>query len=139
MIGSFCQIQSTSNTAVSRRPLLRSQAEQGLKSGHRLVAPIVAKNKLIEVNLELPAAHTVVGTDQPLLEVADSTVGQGYYRFGAPTQFGCLRLRPRDMPIPGFVQTRETLQSIGVEGRARSYMLLQKPTYRASRDASDPR
>ena len=51
MIGSFSQVQRASNTAVSRRALLRSQTEQGLKGGHRLVAPIVAKNKLIEVNL----------------------------------------------------------------------------------------
>ena len=62
MIGSFSQVERASNTAVSRRALLRSQTEQGLKGGHRLVAPIVAKNKLIEVNLELGAADTVVGT-----------------------------------------------------------------------------
>ena len=86
MIGSFSQVQRASNTAVSRRPLLRSQTEQGLKSGHRLVAPIVAKNKLIEVNLELPAADTVVGTNQPLLEVADGAVSPGYDRFGALAQ-----------------------------------------------------
>ena len=109
MIGSFSQVQRASNTAVSRRPLLRSQTEQGLKSGHRLVAPIVAKNKLIEVNLELPAADTVVDTNQPLLEVTDSAISQGYDRFGALAQFGCLGLRPRDMAIPGFVQTGETL------------------------------
>ena len=115
MIGSFSQIQSTSNAAVSRGPLLCSQTEQSLKSGHRLVTPIVAENKLIEVNLELRAADAVVGTDQPLLEVADSTVSQGQYRFGSLTQFGCLRLRPRDVPIPHFVQTRKTLQSIGVD------------------------
>src|SRR4029453_3653278 len=130
MIGSFSQVQRASNTTVSRRPLLRSQTEQSLKGGHGLVAPIVAKNKLIEVDLELPAAHTVVGTDQPLLEVADSTVGQGHYRFGSLAQFGCLRLLPRDVPIPGFVQTRETLQRIGVDRRAWSDMLLDKATER---------
>ena len=70
MIESFGQILSASNAAVSCRPLLSSQTEQGLESGHGLVTPIVAKNKLIEVNLELPAADTVVGADQPLLEVA---------------------------------------------------------------------
>jgi len=59
--------------------LPRSKTEQGLKSGHGLVTPIMAKNKLIEVNLELRAADPMVGTDQPLLEVADSTVGQGHY------------------------------------------------------------
>ncbi len=77
MIGSFRQIQSTSNAAVSRGSLLCPKTEQSLKSGHGLVTPIVAKNKLVEVNLALRAADAVVGTDQPLLEVADSTVGQG--------------------------------------------------------------
>ena len=130
MSGSFCQIQSTSNAAVSRGPLLCSQSEQSLKSRHGLVTPIMAKNELIEVNLELAAADTVVGADQPLLKVADSTVGQGHDRFGALAQFGCLRLRPRDVPIPNFVQTRETLQSIGVDRRAHSDMLLDKATER---------
>jgi hypothetical protein len=130
MIGSFCQIQSTSNAAVSRGPLSCSQTEQGLKSRHGLVTPIMAKNELIEVNLELRAADAVVGADQPLLKVADSTVGQGHYRFGSLTQFGCLRLRPRDVPIPNFIQTRETLQSIGIDRRAWSDMLLDKATER---------
>jgi len=130
MIGSFSQVHRASNTAVSGRWPLRSQTEQGLKSGHRLVAPIVTKNKLIEVDLELPAADTVVGTDQPLLEVADCAVSQGHDRFDALAQFGCLWLRARDMPILGFVQTCETLQRIGVEGRAWSDMVLDKATER---------
>src|SRR5262245_32229998 len=103
MIESFSQVQRASNTTVSRRPLLRSQTEQSLKGGHGLVAPIVAKNKLIEVDLELSAADTVVGTDQPLLEVADRSVSQRNDRFGALAQLGGFGLCPRDMPIPGFV------------------------------------
>lgn len=58
----------------------------------------------------------MVGTDQPLLEVADRAVSQGHDRFGALAQFGCLGLGARDMPILGFVQTCEILQRIGVEG-----------------------
>ena len=126
MIGGFSQIQSTSNAAVSRGLLSRSKTKQGLKSGHGLITPIMPKDKLIEVNLELGAADSMVGTDQPLLKVADSTVGQGHYRFGCFAQFGCLRLRPRDVPIPGFVQTRKTLQRIGVDRRAHGDMLLDK-------------
>ena len=94
MIGNFCQIQSTSNAAVSRGPLLCSQTEQSLKSRHGLVTPIMAKNELIEVNLELRAADAVVGADEPLLKVADSTVGQGTTDL-APLRnsvvFGCAR------------------------------------------------
>jgi hypothetical protein len=54
----------------------------------------MAKNKLIEVNLELRAADAVVGSNQPLLEVADSTLGQEHYRFGSLANsvvFGCAR------------------------------------------------
>ena len=126
MIVSLSQIQGASNAAVSRGPLLCSQTEQGLKSGHRLVAPIVSKNKLIEVNLELGAADTVVGTDQPLLEVADRPVGQGHHRFGTLAQIGPLWLRAGDVLVPGFIHTREAFQSVGVDRRARSNVLLDK-------------
>ena len=54
----------------------------------------MAKNELIEVNLELAAADTVVGTDQPLLKVADRTVSQGRYLFGALAQFGSSSAAP---------------------------------------------
>src|SRR5262245_35409231 len=124
MIGSFSQIQSTSNAAVSRGLLSRSKTEQGLKSGHGLITPIVAKYKLIEVNLELRTANSMVGTDQPLLEIADSTVGQGHDRFGSLAQFGCLRLVARDVQIPGLVENRITLQRIGGECDSRSDVVL---------------
>jgi hypothetical protein len=39
-----------------------------------LFAAIMAKDKFIEVNLELMTAHTVVGSDQPLLQIANSAV-----------------------------------------------------------------
>jgi len=51
---------------------------------------------------------------------------KGQYRFSSLAQFGCLRLRPRDVPIPNFVQTRKTLQSIGIDRRTRSDVLLDK-------------
>ena len=70
MIGSFSQIQSTSNAPVTRALLLCSKTEQGLKSGHGLMTPIMPKDKLIEVNLELRAADPMVGTDQALLDTA---------------------------------------------------------------------
>src|SRR5215470_4156061 len=54
-----------------RRRLTRSpETEQGLEGGHWLPAPIVAKDEFIDINLELSAAHTVMGSDQPLLQVA---------------------------------------------------------------------
>ena len=57
-----------------------SEAEQGLERGHGLPAPIVAKDEFIKVNLELIAAHAVIGSDQPLLEIADGAVCQRQHR-----------------------------------------------------------
>jgi hypothetical protein len=61
------------------------EAEQGLKGSHRLVAPIVAKDKFIEVDLKLSRTHAVMGSDQPLLQVTDRAVGQRHYGFRAFT------------------------------------------------------
>ena len=45
---------------------------------------IVAKDEFIEVYLELSAAHTVVGSDQPFLEVANRAVRQRHRGLRAP-------------------------------------------------------
>ena len=36
----------------------------------------MAKNEFVEVNLELGLAHSVVGADQPLLEIANCPIGK---------------------------------------------------------------
>jgi hypothetical protein len=41
-----------------------SEAEQGLERGHGLPLPIVATDESIKVNLELIAAHAVIGSNQ---------------------------------------------------------------------------
>ena len=56
-----------------------SEAEQGLERGHGLPAPIVAKYEFVEIDLELIAAHPVVGSDQPLLQVANRAVRQRHH------------------------------------------------------------
>ena len=60
-----------------------AETEQGLKSGHRMLAPVMTKDEFIEINLKLFAAHAVVGADQPLLQVPDGPIGQWHYRFRA--------------------------------------------------------
>ena len=42
-----------------------------LKGSHRLTPTIVPKAELIQVDLKLPLADTVLRADQPLLEVAE--------------------------------------------------------------------
>ena len=74
-----------------------AQAKERLEGGHGGPPPIVPKDELIEVDLELAAADTVVGTDQPLLQVADGAVGKRDDGFGALSQPELRRLRPRDV------------------------------------------
>src|ERR1019366_1863009 len=63
-----------------------SEAEDSLERAHGHSPPIVAKNEFIEIRLKLVAAHTVVGSDQPLLEIANRAVGQRHHGFRAFTQ-----------------------------------------------------
>ena len=52
----------------------------------------MAKNELVEVNLQLAAAHAVVRADEPLLKVTDGPVGQWNFRFRALAQVASHRL-----------------------------------------------
>ncbi len=47
------------------------KAKQRLKGSHQLTPTIVPKAELIQVDLKLPLADSVVRADQPLPEVAD--------------------------------------------------------------------
>jgi hypothetical protein len=52
----FQQIPHAPNATVRRGHSSRSQTEQRLEGGHRLLPPIVSKDKLIEIDLKLSAA-----------------------------------------------------------------------------------
>ena len=64
-----------------------SETEQGLERGHGLPAPIVAKDEFIKINLKLIAAHAVIGSDQPLLEIPNGAVRQRQHRLRAFADF----------------------------------------------------
>src|ERR1700722_2439461 len=76
------------------------------------------EDELIQINLELSPAHTVVGADQPLLEVANGAIGQRYRRFRTLAQFRSQGLSARDVLETGFGETRKALEAIRVDGRA---------------------
>ena len=64
-----------------------SKAEEGLERGHGLPPAIVAKDEFIEVNLELTAAHAVIGSNEPLppyvrIDVASGNKGKRGEREG---------------------------------------------------------
>jgi hypothetical protein len=63
--------------------LAGSEAEQSLECGHGLLSAVMAKNELIQVGLQLVAAHPMVRADEPLLEVADGPVRQWHCGFRA--------------------------------------------------------
>src|SRR4029434_4474593 len=130
IIRGFQQVPCASNATVRRGGPSRSQTEQCLKGGHRLLPPIVSKDELIEVDLELSAADTVISAEQPLLEVADRAVGQRDHGFGTLAQIDSQRLQARDVFVPGFLQAREGFQTVGVDRGALSDVLLDEGAQR---------
>src|SRR4029077_9996752 len=70
-----------------------SETEQGLERGHGLSAPIVAKDEFIKINLKVIAAHAVIGSDQPLLEIPNGAVRQRQHRLRAFAQIDSQGLR----------------------------------------------
>ena len=61
------KIRGTPDLLISSRFAPGAEAEQGLERSHRLPPAIVAKDEFIEINLELIAAHAMIGSGQPLL------------------------------------------------------------------------
>jgi len=93
-----------------------SQAKQGLKSGHRCLAAIVAKNELIEIDLQLLAAHAMVSADQPLLQVPDGLIGHWRHRFRAFAKVALQGLGTWNMPEASLFKTGEALEPIREDG-----------------------
>ena len=85
--------------AIGRGRAPGAESEECLKGGHRLVPAIVTKHEFIEVRLELGTAHTMMGTDQPVLEIADDAIGERHDGSGALAQGRTQRLLQRDVPI----------------------------------------
>ena len=99
-----------------------SEAEEGLEGRHGLPSAIVPKDELIQIDLQLGAAHPMVGTEEPLLEVPDGTISEGHDGFRSLVQLGSQGLSARDM-LKDFVQTREGLKAIGEDRRTGSNVL----------------
>ena len=117
------EIAPASYAAIRCRRASSAKAEQRLEGGHRLLSPIMPKDELIKVDLELGAAHAEISADQPLLQVSDGAIGERYHRFCALPQVDPQRLRAGDMPEPGLLQACESLEAIRVNRRARRYVL----------------
>ena len=88
------QIAGTPNPVIRCRRATAAQPEQRLKRRHRLPPAVVSKHKLVEVRLKLRLADAVIGTDQPLLQVPDRTIGQRNDRHRTASELGPGRLVP---------------------------------------------
>src|SRR6266700_4954315 len=117
-------IASAPNAAVGCGPASAAEAEQGLKSRHRLLASIVSENELVQIHLQLRAADTVIGADQPVLEIPDRAVRQRHDRDGTLVQGGSQRLLEGDM-FEACVQASESPEPVGVDRRAWRDVLLE--------------
>src|SRR5260370_30329136 len=99
---------------IGRGFLCGSAGEQRLERRHGLLPPVVAKDEFVEIDLELIAAHTVISSDQPLLQVADRAVCQRHHGLCAFTKVDSQRLAARHVLEPSFLQPSEAFETVGV-------------------------
>ena len=114
-----------------------SKAKDSLESGHGLPPAVVSEDELIEIDLELTPAYAVVGANQPLLQVAYSSVSQGHDGFGALPQLGPDGLNAADMLETDPFQALKAFQPIGVNGRSRRYVLHEEAVDGVGREVGD--
>ncbi len=117
------KVQRIADAVVRGRDACGSEAKESLEGSHGLLSAIVSKDELVEVGLELRAADPVMSADEPLLEVADSAIGEWHHRRRTFAQFGSQRLSARDVLEAEFLQAGKAFEAIGMNGRARSNVL----------------
>jgi hypothetical protein len=76
----------------------------------------VPKDEFIEVYLKLGLAHTMIGANEPPLEVADGSIGKGDSGLRTFSQFRAERLDASDMFKAGLNETCETLEAVRIDG-----------------------
>jgi hypothetical protein len=79
----------------------------------------VPKDEFIEVYLELGLAHTVVGANEPPLEVANRSIGKGDSGLRTFSKFRAERLDASDMFEADLDETLETLEAVRIDGGTR--------------------
>jgi hypothetical protein len=91
----------------------------------------VAKYEFVEVYLELGFAYTVVRANEPLLEVANSSIGKWDGRLRTFSQLRAERLDARDMFKTGLDETCETFEAVRIDGGTRCNVPSKYRDYRA--------
>jgi len=88
-----------------------------------MLAPVMAKDEFIEIDLELLAAHAVVSADQPLLQVSDGPIGQWHHRFRSFAKVALQGLGTWNVPEAHSFKTGEALETVRGEDRTGSLIL----------------
>src|ERR1017187_1521362 len=99
----------------------------------------MAKDEFIKISLELIAPYAVMGSEQPLLQVADGAVCQRHYGLRAFLQLGSRGLTPGHMAKTSLLQSGEALEAVGVYDRARRHVLPQEPDEGSAPEIRDDR
>jgi hypothetical protein len=124
---------------IGRRGAARAESEQGLECGHRVPTPIIAKDKFIEVNLEMVPTHPMMRANKPLLQITNRAVCHRHDRLGAVAHRRSQRLRACHVLEPFFLQPVEALEAIRVYRGPRGQVLLQDPVQRDTFEIGDHR
>ena len=74
----------------------------------------MAKDEFIEINLELIAAHTVMRSDKPLLQIASRLIRQGHDRLRAFPQLDPPGLAARHVLKARLLQSAEAFEAVGI-------------------------
>jgi hypothetical protein len=133
----FQHIAPASDAAVGRRRPTSPEPQQRLERCHGLLAAIVPKDELVEVSLELRAAHAVIGANQPLLQIADRAIGEWHDRFCTRAKRSPQWLLEGDMIEPRLLEAGEAPQAIGVKGGAWRNLLFDQRRHRRRRKVSE--
>jgi hypothetical protein len=115
----------------------RSKAEQSLECSHGCPATVVTKDKLIQIDLELIPAYSVMGSDEPLLQVADRPIGEWHHGFGSFAEVALQGLGARNMPEAGLFKAGEAFQAVRVNNGTRGQVLVQKSEERRAPEIRD--
>jgi hypothetical protein len=76
----------------------------------------VPKDEFIEIYLQLGLAHTVVGANEPTLEVAYGSIGKGDGRLRTFSKLRAEWLYASDMFKAGLNEACETLETVCIDG-----------------------
>jgi hypothetical protein len=112
----LAQILAAANEFSGRGSAPGPEAEQRLKRRHRCLTPVVAEDEFIEIDLQMMTPDSVVGPDQPLLQVADGSMDS--WQHGGASRPDLLRRG--DVTVARDAKPAKRLQSIGVNRRAGS-------------------